>query len=112
MTSSVATTALATVLNEFEKELPDVSLRFVEGMLPTVLPGLMEGDLDFAIAVAELEQLPYEIVFEPLTQILSEPVAREGHLLTRSHRLVADVICLVGTQPRNWQLGSAVGELA
>ncbi len=79
VTSSVATTALATVLNEFEKELPDVSLRFVEGMLPTVLPGLMEGDLDFAIAVAEPEQLPYEIVFEPLTQILSEPVAREGH---------------------------------
>lgn len=81
VTSSVAATALATVLNEFEKELPDVSLKFVEGMLPTVLPGLMEGTLDFAIAVAEPEQLPYEIAFEPLTQILSEPVAREGHPL-------------------------------
>ncbi|WP_086479463.1 LysR substrate-binding domain-containing protein [Oceanospirillum sanctuarii] len=81
VTSSVAATALATVLNEFESELPDVSLRFVEGLLPTVLPGLIEGSLDFAIAVAEPEQLPYEIVFEPLAQILSEPVAREGHPL-------------------------------
>lgn len=81
ITASVASTVLATVMNEFEKELPDVSLRFVEGMLPTVIPGLMEGDLDFAIAVAKPEQLPYEIAFEPLAQISSEPVARAGHPL-------------------------------
>lgn len=81
VTTAIASTALPTVLNEFERELPDVSLRFVEGMLTTVLPGLLEGHFDFAIAVAEPEQLPYEIAFEPLTRIFSEPVAREGHPL-------------------------------
>ncbi|WP_417614858.1 LysR substrate-binding domain-containing protein [Oceanisphaera sp.] len=81
VTTAIASTALPMVLNEFERELPDVSLRFVEGMLTTVLPGLLEGHFDFAIAVAEPEQLPYEIAFEPLTRIFSEPVAREGHPL-------------------------------
>lgn len=81
ITTAVASTALPAVLNEFEREFPDVSLRFMEGMLTTVLPGLLEGQLDFAIAVAEPELLPYEIVFEPLTRIFSEPVAREGHPL-------------------------------
>ncbi|MDX1270145.1 MAG: LysR substrate-binding domain-containing protein, partial [Oceanisphaera sp.] len=81
VTTAIASTALPRVLKEFERELPDVSLRLDEGMLTTVVPGLMEGHFDFAIAVAEPERLPYEIVFEPLTRIFSEPVAREGHPL-------------------------------
>ena len=34
-----------------------------------------------ATAVAEADQLPHEITFEPLTELLSEPMAREGHAL-------------------------------
>ncbi|MFC0468743.1 LysR substrate-binding domain-containing protein, partial [Halomonas alkalicola] len=49
--------------------------------LSLTLPGLMEGRIDFAIAVAKADQLPNEIAFEPLTELLSEPMAREGHPL-------------------------------
>lgn len=81
VTTAIATTSLPTVLREFEREQPDASLSLVEGMMSTVLPGLMEGRIDFAIAVAKADQLPNEITFEPLTELLSEPMAREGHPL-------------------------------
>ncbi|WP_416139378.1 LysR substrate-binding domain-containing protein [Halomonas sp. HK25] len=85
VTPAIAATALPRVLNEFEREQPDASLTLVEGMLTNVLPGLMEGRIDFAIAAAEPEGLPYEIAFEPLARIRAEPAARQGHpLLTAS----------------------------
>jgi LysR family transcriptional regulator, regulator of abg operon len=81
VTPAIAATALPRVLNDFEREQPDASLTLVEGMLTNVLPGLMEGRIDFAIALAEQEELPYEIAFEPLARILAEPAARQGHPL-------------------------------
>lgn len=81
VTPAIAATALPRVLNEFEREQPDASLTLVEGMLTNVLPGLMEGRIDFAIAAAQPDELPYEIVFEPLARILAEPAARVGHPL-------------------------------
>lgn len=84
ITPAIATTALPHVLNEFERELPDAGLTLVEGMLTNVLPGLLEGRIDFAIAVAQQEELPYEIAFEPLARILAEPAARTGHPLLKA----------------------------
>jgi LysR family transcriptional regulator, regulator of abg operon len=85
VTPAIAATVLPRVLNEFEREQPDASLTLVEGMLTNVLPGLMEGRIDFAIALAEPDALPYEIAFEPLARIRAEPAARQGHpLLTAS----------------------------
>lgn len=81
VTPAIAATALPRVLNEFYIEQPEAALTLVEGMLTNVLPGLIEGRIDFAIAAVEPDLLPYEIVFEPLAKILAEPAARIGHPL-------------------------------
>jgi len=81
VTPAIAATALPSVLNEFEREQPDASLTLVEGMLTNVLPGLMEGRIDFAIVAAKPDDLPYEIAFEPLGQIQVEAAARVDHPL-------------------------------
>lgn len=105
VTPSIAATALPCVLNEFYREQPDAALTLVEGMLTNVLPGLMEGRIDFAIAAVESDQMPYEIVFEPLARILVEPAARIGHPLlnANSWAQMADA---------RWVLNLATGSLA
>ncbi|MGM1053893.1 MAG: LysR substrate-binding domain-containing protein [Pseudomonadota bacterium] len=84
VTPAIAASVLPSVLKAFQREQPDASLTLVEGMLTNVLPGLMEGRIDFAIAAAEPGGLPYEIAFEPLAQIVVEPAARIGHPLLKS----------------------------
>ncbi|WP_192035150.1 LysR substrate-binding domain-containing protein [Halomonas sp. YLGW01] len=81
VTTAIAATALPSVLKTFEQEQPDARVVLAEGMLSTLLPGLMEGRIDFAVAVAEVSQLPYEITLEPLAELLSAPVGRVGHPL-------------------------------
>ncbi|QJQ94845.1 MULTISPECIES: LysR substrate-binding domain-containing protein [Halomonadaceae] len=105
VTPAIAATALPSVLNEFEREQPDASLTLVEGMLTNVLPGLMEGRIDFAIAVAEPDDLPYEIAFEPLGQILVEAAARVGHPMLAA----TEWSQLVGAR---WVLNLAAGSSA
>jgi DNA-binding transcriptional LysR family regulator len=52
--------------------------------LPYVLPGLLEGRLDFAVALASPSDLPQEIVFEPLVQAHAVPTGRLGHPLAHA----------------------------
>lgn len=85
VTPTIAATALPRVLNEFDRAHPDAALTLVEGMLTNVMPGLLEGRIDFAIVAVEPDQLPYEIVFEPLARILAEPAARIGHPLLKAN---------------------------
>lgn len=105
VTPAIAATALPSVLNEFEREQPDASLTLVEGMLTNVLPGLMEGRIDFAIAAAEPDDLPYEIAFEPLARILAEPAARIGHPLLKANTWTQ-------MAEARWVLNLASGSLA
>jgi len=105
VTPAIAATVLPCVLDAFEREQPDASLTLVEGMLTNVLPGLMEGRIDFAIAVAEPDNLPYEIVFNPLGQILVEAAARVGHPLLAA----TEWSQLVGAR---WVLNLAAGSSA
>lgn len=105
ITPAIAATALPSVLNAFEREQPDASLTLMEGMLTNVLPGLMEGRIDFAIAVAEPDDLPYEISFEPLGKILVEAAARIDHPLLAA----TEWSQLVGAR---WVLNLAAGSLA
>src|SRR5690606_8749606 len=66
VTPMVGATVLPRVLREYEVLQPDTEINLTEGLLTQVLPDLIEGRLDFAIAVADAADLPYEIVFEPL----------------------------------------------
>jgi DNA-binding transcriptional LysR family regulator len=77
---------LPRVLREYEQLQPDADVHLTEGLLSQVLPDLIEGRLDFAIAVADPADLPYEVVFEPLGP--AEPVlaGRVGHPLGAATR--------------------------
>ncbi|QJQ97909.1 LysR substrate-binding domain-containing protein [Halomonas sp. PGE1] len=105
VTPAIAATVLPGVLKAFQQEQPEASLTLVEGMLTNVLPGLMEGRIDFAIAAAEPEGLPYEIAFEPLARLRVEPAARVGHPLlgATSWSQLADA---------RWVLNLATGSMA
>ncbi|HRP24899.1 MAG TPA: LysR substrate-binding domain-containing protein [Thauera sp.] len=72
---------LPRVLREYEQLQPEVEVHLTEGLLTQVLPDLIEGRLDFAIAVADPADLPYEIDFEPLGPSEAVLAAREGHPL-------------------------------
>ena len=75
---------LPRVLREYERLQPNTEVHLTEGLLTQVLPDLIEGRLDFAIAVADAADLPYEIVFEPLGPAEAVLAAREGHPLAEA----------------------------
>lgn len=81
ITPLVSSTVLPAVLAAFRRAQPDAELTFHEGLLVQALPGLIEGRIDFAIALASPRDLPYEIEFEPLADIEAEPFARDTHPL-------------------------------
>ena len=53
VTPMAGAVALPRVLREYEKLCPDAEVHLTEGLLSQVLPDLIEGRLDFAIAVAD-----------------------------------------------------------
>lgn len=81
ITPLLTATVLPAVLRAFRKAQPDAELTFHEGLLVQALPGLIEGKIDFAIALASPQDLPYEIEFEPLADIDAVPMVRTTHPL-------------------------------
>lgn len=81
LTPLVAATVLPRVLADFRRLQPDAALSLEEGLLTNVLPGLVEGRLDFAVALANPRELPHEVDFEPLAAIQALPAGRIGHPL-------------------------------
>lgn len=81
ITPLLATTVLPAVLASFRRAQPDAELTFHEGLLVQALPALIEGRIDFAIALATPGNLPFEIDFEPLAMIAATPMVRVGHPL-------------------------------
>ena len=92
ITPLLTATVLPEVLSEFRRAQPDAELTFHEGLLVQAIPGLIEGKIDFAIALSSPQDLPYEIEFEPLAEIEAVPMVRSAHPLagTRDWRAVAD----------------------
>lgn len=84
LTPLVAATILPPILKEFQRSQPDAVLSLEEGLLTHVLPGLLEGRLDFAVALANPEDLPYEVSFEPLKEVHAVPTGRLGHPLAHA----------------------------
>lgn len=81
LTPLVAATILPPILTEFSRMQPDAALSLEEGLLTQALPGLLEGRLDFAVALANPGALPYEVNFEPLADVHAAPTGRLGHPL-------------------------------
>ncbi|WPC03450.1 LysR substrate-binding domain-containing protein [Pseudomonas benzenivorans] len=79
LTPLVAATILPPVLTEFRRIQPDAALSLEEGLLTQALPGLLEGRLDFAVALANPEDLPYEVSFEALAEVHAAPTGRLDH---------------------------------
>lgn len=77
---------LPRVLREFEQLQPDVGVSMAEGLLTTVLPELIEGRLDFAVAIADPADLPYEIDFAALASVQPTLAGRRGHPLAGATR--------------------------
>ncbi|MBS7662966.1 LysR family transcriptional regulator [Pseudomonas lalucatii] len=81
LTPLVAATVLPPILAEFRRTQPDATLSLEEGLLTQALPGLLEGRLDFAVALANPRDLPYEVIFEALADVHAAPTGRLGHPL-------------------------------
>ncbi len=73
ITPLVSSTVLPAVLAAYRRLQPEAELTFDEGLLVQALPGLIEGRIDFAIALASPQDLPYEIEFEALADIEAGP---------------------------------------
>lgn len=84
LTPLVAATILPPVLTEFRRTQPDAALSLEEGLLTQALPGLLEGRLDFAVALANPRDLPYEVIFEPMAEVHAVPTGRLGHPLANA----------------------------
>lgn len=77
----IAIEALPRIWKAFEQLAPGAQLALSEGFLSSLVPALLEGRLDFAVAIADPSDLPYELVFEPLMDVVALPAGRQGHPL-------------------------------
>lgn len=81
VTPMTTMTILAMVIRRFRQILPDAELGFFEGLLPTVLPGLRRGDIDFAVILIDPAYVSSEFVFEPLMEMSYMVMGRKDHPL-------------------------------
>jgi DNA-binding transcriptional LysR family regulator len=81
ITPVVAATVLGDIYRQFKLQMPDAQLVFTEGLLTSIVPGLIEGRLDFGVAIASQAALPSELIFDPLADVLNAVAGREGHPL-------------------------------
>ena len=81
VTPTVSALVLPRVLREYESVQPDAEITLTEGLFSRIVPDLIEGNIDFALALGNPAELPQEIIFEPLCQIESSVSGRVGHPL-------------------------------
>ena len=86
VTPLVGALELPQVLKEYERLYPSAQISLAEGLLTSVIPDLIEGRLDFAIAIADPDDLPYDVAFEPLARVRPSLAGRSGHPLAQATR--------------------------
>lgn len=79
LTPVLTSSLLAPVYESFSHALPKAQLTFNEGLLTEIVPKLIEGSLDFGVAIAAASDLPTELTFEPLCQVKIMPAMRVEH---------------------------------
>lgn len=85
ITPVIAATLLGEFYNQYKARLPDAKLTLSEGLLTTIVPGLIEGQLDFGVAIASQDALPSELVFEPMCEVFIAVAGRDGHPLANTN---------------------------
>ena len=73
-------TLLPPVVAAFHKQFPRVKVRLTSGVIDTLVPGLLAGEIDVFFSTLDFPAQP-EIVKEPLIQIRHSVVARVAHPL-------------------------------
>lgn len=81
ITPVVATTLLPSIYGQFVQKMPEVNLKLTEGLLTGIIPDLLEGRLDFGVAIATQNELPQELIFTPLCNIECCAAGRATHPL-------------------------------
>ena len=84
VTPVVGALELPQILREFNQLQPNTEITLSEGLLTTVIPALIEGDLDFAVAIADPDDLPYDIAFDPRARACPMIAGRVGHPLAKA----------------------------
>jgi len=87
VTPMVALAVLADTWKHFRRLRPDVRLSLQEGLPAVVVPALMDGALDFAVAAAMPGRIPDGLDFELLVHTDFCVVGRRGHPRAASHML-------------------------
>jgi LysR family transcriptional regulator of abg operon len=70
-------------LKRFNKRYPDVHLKIIEGLFPTLIGGLRDGSVDFYIGPRPSGHIPEGLVVEKLFDNTRQIVCRVGHPLAR-----------------------------
>ena len=81
VTPLIGIQVLPKVLLEFERQQPEARINLSEGLLTTLIPQLIDGRLDFAVALANPDDLPFEIAFEAIAPVGSAVAGRRDHPL-------------------------------
>lgn len=84
---------LPDVLRDFRRSMPLADVTLEEGLMPSVVPALRAGSVDFAIAALIQETLGREFEFEPLRTLEIVVVGRKGHPLAKATRWEDVVDC-------------------
>jgi DNA-binding transcriptional LysR family regulator len=84
ITPVVATTFFPRVFQQFTHIYPNADMTLVEGLLTEIIPKLLEGRLDFGIAIATPKGLPPELTLEPISKIELAVAGRTDHPLRQS----------------------------
>lgn len=81
ITPVVATTFFPSVYRRFTQTYPNAEITLVEGLLTEIIPKLLEGRLDFGIAIASPAGLPPEVILDPISEISLAVAGRVDHPL-------------------------------
>lgn len=87
VTTAVALTTLPAAFCALRVRLPTAHIELTEGVLPTLLAGLRDGSLDFAVAHMNASNLDPQLEFQELSQIGVYIGARLRNPLARSRSL-------------------------
>lgn len=91
MSTAPHVSMLPRALKSFRKRFPDVRLRLIEGLFPSLEPGLRDGSIDFYVGPLGEEGKTEEFIVEQLFENFRVVVSRPGHPLAKATRL-ADLV--------------------
>lgn len=91
VTPMVVLSVLSDVCTHFRRLKPQVALNLREGLPSLVAPALLDGELDFAVVMAQPGLVPDALNFEPLVRTPFYVAGRKGHPMAHTAH-IADLL--------------------